>query len=166
MTLQQTTFDPVTGIPRWGCFWLSIVVAAWRTAQDRDPTVDETMSIYNDSRGATTWNGASVLSMSSDDRRELTVNDPSAVLSLALSYTNNGWRGAQKPDLACRVPAQYPRDYRLTYTLVNFKRPSADGHWVLCDRMGMNVVYDPNEDLSIDGWSRTGAWRGLSIWHV
>ena len=174
MTLQQTDFDRETGLPRWGCMFVSLVVGAWRAANDTDPTHDDIMRVYLDCRQAVTpkWvrgvqvGVVPVLEMTNHDTHEIYVNNPTDVITKALSYTNNGWRGVQHPDLGTKVPYQYPRDYKLTYTLIHFKRLSASGHWTLGDRAGFNVIYDPCENLGVDGWSRSGSWRGIRIWRV
>lgn len=174
MTISQTDFDKETGLPRWGCMFMSLVVGAWRAANDKDPTHDDVMRVYTDCRQSVTpkWvDGVQVgvvpvLEMTDHTTYEIYVNNPTAVLTTALSYTNNGWRGCQYPDLNTRVPTHRPRDYRLTYTLLNFRRPSSDGHWVLGDRSGMNVLYNPDESLDIDWWSRSPAWRGIKVYMV
>lgn len=169
--IQQTSFDLDTGLPRWGCFFMSLVYAAFHATEGGEPTYDDVLRVYNDCRGDTTpkWvNGVQcgvvpVVEMVNPTTREIYVNNPSSVLQHALSYTNNGWKGEQYPDKALKVPDDYPRDYRLTYTLLNFRRPSADGHWVLGDRSGCNVVYNPDESLDLDWWSRSPSWRGIRI---
>jgi len=97
---------------------------------------------------------------------ELKLWDPGLLIAKTLSYTNNGWRGRQYPDLNTSVPGDYPRRHKLQYTLLNFRRQSEDGHWVAADRSGMNVLYNPDENLDIDWWGRSGKWRGVQVWHV
>ena len=172
--IQQTDFEKETGLPRFGCMFMSIVVAAWRTAENRDPRIDEVMRVHTDCimELVPTWENGKpagdrpILEMVDPVTHMIYINDPSAVLRKALSYCSNGWRGKQWPDLDTVAPQYQPRDYKLAYTLLNFRRPSADGHWVLGDRSGMNVLYNPDESLDINWWGRSGAWRGLQVWRV
>ena len=175
MTLQQTDFPAETGLKRWGCMFMSLVVAAWKAALDRDPTHDEVMAVYQDCMGemTTRWEGGvaagqvPVLHMTNPLTYEIWVNNPTRVVEKALSYAGGpGWRGGQVPDADMMAPAQMPRDYRLTFTLLNFRRASADGHWLLGDRSGMNVLYNPDENLDVNWWSRSPQWRGVRVWRV
>src|SRR3990172_7544077 len=105
--IQQTQFDVETGLPRWGCLWMDLVVAAYLAAMGREPRKDEVLRIYNDCRQqfTTRWvegieaGTAPVLEMLDTTTRAIVVNDPTGVLGIALSYTDNGWRGKQYPDL-------------------------------------------------------------------
>ena len=174
MSLQQTDFNVETGLPRYGCMFMSLAVAAFRAAVNRDPTLDEILTLYNDCLVAETprWvNGDAagtvpVLEIVDHLTHEIYINNPSAVVQKALSYIDPGWRGGQIPDMDLMAPQQMPRDFKLTYTLLNFRRASADGHWVLGDRSGRNIIYDPDENLSLDYWSRSPKWRGLRIYRV
>ena len=153
---------------------MSLIVGAYRGSVGVDPTHDDVMRVYEDCRLAVTpkWvDGVQVgvvpvVEMTNHDTYEIYVNNPTGVVEKALSYVGVGWRGGQYPDLNTKVPTHYPRDYKLTFTLLNFRRPSLDGHWCLSDRSGMNLLYNPDESLDIDYWSRSPAWRGLRIWYV
>lgn len=172
--IQQTQFDIETGLPRWGCMFMSLVTGAWLATENRPPTKDEVIRVYNDCRldMTTRWidgeaaGSVPILEMTNPLTFEITVNDPSRVIEKALSYVDNGWRGGQVPDAELLIPANQPRNYRLTWTLLNYRRSSADGHWVLGDRSGMNIIYNPDENLDIDWWSRAPKWRGIRVWRV
>lgn len=153
---------------------MDLVVAAFLGTEGREPTPEEVMRVYNACRLQQTpkWVGGvqtgyvPVLEMTNHETYEIFVNNPSMVIEEALSYMDNGWRGGLSPDRALLVPQHYPRDFRLTYTVLNFRRPSLDGHWVLACRSGRNIVYDPDESLELDYWSRSPSWRGIRIWRV
>lgn len=170
MSIQQTHFDTQTGIPRWGCMFMSLVYAGFHV-EGKEPSSFDVLKVYNDALNTPTpkWkDGVQVgvvptLEMVDPSRYEIYVNNPTMVLELAIAQAGGVMKGAQYPDLDTRIPAQYPKDYRLTYTLLNFRRPSNDGHWVLGDRSGMNVIYNPDESLDIDWWSRSPSWRGIRI---
>lgn len=172
--IQQTSFETSTGLPRWGCLFMSLVVGAFKAAADREPTHDEVMAIYHDclAEMTTRWvdgqaaGEVPVLQMTNPSTFEIFVNNPTRVVEKALSYVDPGWRGGQIPDADMVAPVQMPRDYRLTFTLLNFRRTSMDGHWCLGDRSGMNVLYNPDENLDVNWWSRAPKWRGIKIWRV
>jgi hypothetical protein len=169
--IQQTDFDVETGLPRWGCLFMCLVVASWRATRGTDPETDDVIHVYTDCRQQTTtkWvNGQDagtvpVLEMLDSTTREIYVHNPTAVVENAISYADEGWRGGQLPDRTM-PPTDPPRGYKVDFTLLNYRRASADGHWVLGDRNGMNVVYNPDEALDIDWWSRAPLWRGLRFW--
>ena len=155
---------------------MSLVVGGYLGAENREPTPDEVMKLYVACREAMTpkWvdgvqiGSVPLLQMVNTDTFEIQVNNPSIVLQIALAGNAiaPGWRGAQYPDADLIAPREMPRDYRLTYTLLNYRRASLDGHWVLGDRSGMNILYNPDENLDINWWSRSPKWRGLRIWHL
>jgi hypothetical protein len=181
--LRQTDFEPETGLPRWGCMIMAFTVAAWRRAMGRDPEPAEVLRLLADAQTRPApWAAGKTVITNAGQRGnwELMLWDPSVLLDIALGYADGGgWHGAQFPDLRTvhpayvaswgKVPdvvAAMPSDYgELAGVLVNHWRPdSNDGHWVLCDPRGLSITYDPDPSLGIDGWRRTGAWRGVRIW--
>lgn len=176
--LRQTDFEPETGLPRWGCKILSWIRASWHAATGREPERDFVLRILADAetRPAPWSPGKTVVTCAGEAGKwELFLWDPTELVKLTLSYAGNGWEGAQHPDLRTWHPAYSPPDGArpmlpwevtgLAATIVQFARPSADGHWVECDPRGLHILYDPDPSLELDGWRRTGQWRGLRIWN-
>lgn len=181
--MKQTDFARETGLPRWGCMILAFIVVAWRTATGQDPSPELVLRVLEDalSRPAKWSAGRTVVTCAGEAGGwELVLWDPTALVQIALSYAGGGWTGAQYPDrrtvhpeyvskwsgIADVVP-DVPRNHvGLSATLVNYRRPSSDGHWVACDAQGLSVIYDPDPSLGIDGWLRTGAWRGVMVWRT
>lgn len=163
MMLTQADIDRPLMDPQ-GCmlmdFWRAPFLFA-RAEWDR-LTVER---IYDDCLVGKAWNFRPIIeTVAQFGRKLLTCNDPSRALQKAASYIG-GVSGRQYPDRLCRWPAQKPQDYALQYTLVQWNRPGDLEHYTLCDAAGVNVLYD-SAPGKIDGWDRTGTWRGIQVYRV
>ena len=126
------------------------------------------MRIYIDSR-QTKFGGKPALDCLVDDDYRLVTNFPDRVLGCAMSYVSLDHDAAQFRDTEFKLPAR-PVEYPgLTYTLLAFDRgltPNGEMklHWTLGDKLGRNIIYNPDEQLDIDPWKRAAVWRGVQIW--
>ena len=121
--------------------------------------------IYDDCLMGKGWNFKPIIeTITQFGRKLLAINDPTRALQMAASYIG-GVTGRQYPDLLCQWPKEKPRDYALQYTAVQFNRPNDLEHYTLCDAAGINVLFD-SAPGKIDGWDRTGTWRGIQVWRV
>jgi hypothetical protein len=172
--LEQTAFEPETGMPRWGC-WVDSYMAAAQLAAGVVFDEQTARSIHNDALVRPNWSGEHrVLQVVRHPAEpgndfELILWDPTKLIEIALGYIGTEWRGRQYPDLETRWPASKPRDFDLTHTLVCFRRPGAwagseKEHAALCDGKGLNVLFNPDGKIELDPWNRNGRWRGIQIW--
>ncbi len=83
--VKQTDFPDDTGLPRWGCFWRSIVAIAEMYLSKRLSQGD-LMELYRRCREATNWQGKPVLSIENQETYELHCNSPRQVLQMALDF--------------------------------------------------------------------------------
>lgn len=171
----QTEFPEETGVPRWGCLWLldSAAVCMFADLWPQHPTLKEALAIYEMSLGSM----ALVKEANeSKDPNELTVMDPTRSIGHAIRYYSLPMWGRQYPDLYTTHPSlqtsgretpDVPWNHNLAFVKVAFKRPRGL-HWVLCDKRGGAILYDPSPDLSppLDPWLRDGAWRGVQLWRA
>ena len=160
--IQQLDFMKETGLPRWGCLWLSMVMAPFAFFH-RAPDYETVMQIYIDCRRKKLGGKNALVNEGQERDWRLVMHWPDIVLRTALGYVETGYDAAQFRDTEFSYPA-LPKEYPgLTYTLLAFERP-AGYHWVLGDKLGRNILYNPDEQLDIDPWKRAPVFRGVQIW--
>ena len=158
--VQQTEFVRETGLLRWGCFWMCLTVAPFLYFH-KAPDHETVMRLYTDARQTKFWKKP-VLNCLTDEDYRLVTNFPDQVLKAAMGYVSMDHDVAQFQDAEFNLPDR-PSDYEgLTYSLLAFERP-AGVHWVLGDKRGCNILYNPDEGLDINPWKRAIFWRGIQI---
>ena len=158
--ISQLDFVKETGLPRYGCFWMCLAVAPFLYFH-KPPDYETVMRIYVDSRQTKFWKKPVLDLIVAEDYR-LVTNFPDKVLMSAMSYVSLDHDVAQFRDTEFTLPDR-PSEYEgLTYSLIAFERPTGV-HWVLGDKQGRNIIYNPDESLDINPWKRALFWRGIQI---
>jgi hypothetical protein len=168
--VQQTQWPRETGRPRDGCWSLSLIAAPFR-AVGRLPRWYEADRIYNElaSTKALTWRDGEkdrrpIIEVGPSPRYKLYTNNSDAVLRIAGGYASPGMVGRLYQDRPFYYP-DVPRNHPVDMTLVSFNRPKASEegtvHWMLFDRYGLDLLFNPDVSLDVDPWDRAGRWFGI-----
>lgn len=170
--IQQTTKEPETGIPREGCLFYVYLTAPfwWAGMFPGRPTETDVDRIYADclSTLARVWirdhfelRPTIQIRKRPDGVAGLNINNPGMILHIARSYADIfKTRLVHEPDKEMHYLDEGPWDYSLVATAVEWKRPSDTNHWVLMDKFGWNLIFNPDRGIPLE--TRTGRWRPIA----
>lgn len=166
---QQTDFEERTGLPRWGCYFLSLAV--WPQIEHNCLfSFDEYLHVYHKCMGTlvrvwghpTGADEAPILEMVDESTRELRCNRPDLALQAwldcyrkniyqaHLTRTSHGWEK--------RVPREE------TFRLWRVLTANGNGHWGYGTPDHAKLLYNP--DLSLSVGQPTGHFVGFHVEEV
>ncbi len=158
--VRQTEMPEETLLPRWGCFFMSLLGMAQHYTQYH-LNAEHCEMVYWVCREVEGWDRKMIL-----EKRhgKLWCNDPDAALHRALQFC---WRdySAASTYMALQTGNQdgwatwvLPQHHKCNYTLVR-KQTANGGHWILGDAM-RNMLWDPHGGLK---WTDTSTYRQFYI---
>ena len=158
--VRQTQMPPATLLPRWGCFFMSLLAMAQHYTK-HTLSRERAEMVYWVCREIEGWDRKPVLELL---HHKLWCNDPDAALRRALQHcwqdmsVAEGYTAQQTGDQDGWASWVLPKHHLCNYTLVR-KQTANGGHWVLGDAM-CNMLYDPHGELE---WTDTPTYRRFYI---
>ena len=155
MYVRQIEMPEVTLLPRWGCYFMSLLGMA-QNYTDHRLTAEQCEAIYWICRETEGWNRKPVMekrheTKDGEKRYVLWCNDHNAVLRHAIQYcwrdysAGDGYTARYTGDQDSWASWVLPKNHKVNYTLVH-KQTANGGHWVLGDAM-RNMLWDPHGGL-------------------